>query len=69
MVLSISSFVEDPEQRKVINYYFDIREAALNIAYSFPGYREASRNTKNYIYDEVRKAVEGIYKEGNNDKN
>lgn len=60
MIISISSFIEDQEKRETLNYYFNIRETALNIAYSIPGYREAKLDTKNYIYDAIKNSLEKL---------
>lgn len=35
----------------------DIRLMALKIAYSIPGYAEAGRETKNFIYDAIKDAL------------
>ena len=35
----------------------DIRLIALKIAYSIPGYAEAGRETKNFIYDAIKDAL------------
>lgn len=52
-VISIAVFAP-PEQRAVISQSFALREAALNIAYQIPGYRDLDLEDKNRVYDLVR---------------
>lgn len=37
----------------------DRRAEALQLAYSIPGYKTANRETKNYIYDAIIRAMKG----------
>lgn len=38
----------------------DRRVEALRLAYSIPGYKETSIETKNYIYDAIIRAMKGV---------
>lgn len=53
MVLSISNFAENAEQKRVLDESFDARSLVLSLCYSIPGYREAPLATKNFIYDKM----------------
>ena len=53
MVLSISNFAKGAGQKLVLDESFDSRSLVLSLCYSIPGYREASLETKNFIYDKM----------------
>lgn len=53
MVLSISNFAENTEQKQALDNAFDARALVLSLCYSIPGYRETPLETKNFIYDKM----------------
>jgi len=58
-VISAAEFLDEPAKAEV-RKWFSVRENALDIAYSIPGYREASREEKNYLYDAIREKVASL---------
>lgn len=56
-VMSIAVYAA-PEQRACIARCFALREAALEIAYAIPGYRELDLKDKNRVYDLIRARLE-----------
>ena len=56
MVISVSAFADDPIKKELVALD-KVREVALDIAYRVPGYREASRDCRNWLYDAIRDRV------------
>ena len=54
MIINVAEYAEDPRIRKELIWLTKIRETALELACSIPGYAEADLKTSNYIYDEIR---------------
>ena len=62
-VVSVSEFAENEEIRDCIRRSDRIRHETLNLMYEepgIPGIEKASRETKTFIYDEIKKVVEKI---------
>ncbi len=53
-------FLDESPRAPIDQTFFDTRAAALDIAYKIPGYESASRETKNYIYDAIIRAMKGV---------
>lgn len=59
IVISVAWLLEDEEERKAALLSDKIRAAALNYCWDkVPGYKYASRRTKNKVYDRVRQMME-----------
>ena len=58
-IISAAEFIDEPA-RTDLQKWFSVRENTLDIAYSVPGYKESSRETKNYLYDTIREKVASI---------
>ena len=56
MVISVAAFADDPVKKELVALD-KVREVALDIAYRVPGYREANRDCKNWLYDAIRDRV------------
>lgn len=61
MVYNVSAFVDNPEIAKAMNRCSTLRNAALNICYDTPGYKEMPLNEKNAFYDSVYATLSSIY--------
>lgn len=62
MVYNVSTFVDNPEIAKVLNRCSTLRNAALDICYDTPGYKEMPLKEKNAFYDSVYAALSIITK-------
>lgn len=60
MVISVAAFADDPVKKELVALD-KVREVALDIAYRVPGYRETSRDCKNWLYDAIRDRVLAAY--------
>ena len=52
--------MDDKNAAAEMIYLTKIRDTALDIAHSIDGYKDADRTTKNFIYDEITKALKRI---------
>lgn len=50
-------FLDESPRTPIDPTLFDPRAAALDIAYKIPGYESSRRETKNFIYSQIVKAV------------
>ena len=53
MVYNVSAFVDNPEIAEVLNRCATLRNAALDICYDTPGYKEMPLNEKNAFFNSV----------------
>ena len=53
MVYNVSAFVDNLEIAEVLNRCATLRNAALDICYDTPGYKEMPLTEKNAVYDSV----------------
>lgn len=60
MVLSISNFAGSLNEKAELDKLFNIRNTALELCYTIAGYKNSSRETRNYIYDNVRDALMSV---------
>lgn len=60
MILSISNFAESLKEKADLNKLFSIRNMALELCYSIAGYEDSSRETRNYIYDNIRNTLVNV---------
>ena len=60
MVINAAAFIDDKNAAAEMIYLTKIRDTALDIAHSIDGYKDADRTTKNFIYDEITKALKRI---------
>lgn len=56
-VVPVYEFMDDKEKAEVLRKSFEVRNTTLKIVWSIPGYKEASTETKNWLYDVVRDKV------------
>ena len=50
-------FLDESPRKSIDPTLFDTRAAALDLAYKIPGYKAAPRETKNFIYSQIVKAI------------
>lgn len=50
-------FLDERPRTPIDPTLFDTRAAALDLAYKIPGYKAAQCKTKNFIYNQIVKAV------------
>lgn len=60
MVINAAAFTEG-EARAALLKYTDIRVMTLKVLYSIPEYPGASREAKNWLYDELKSRIEAAY--------
>lgn len=56
-VVPVCEFMEDKEKAEVLRKSFEVRNTTLKIVCAVPGYKEASTETKNWLYGVVRDKV------------
>lgn len=52
----VAAFTQE-EVLRSLQWLPDPRLVSLKLAYSIPGYADATRETKNYVYDAIRNKV------------
>ena len=57
MIISTAAFTENEKIKEELIKSDKARKISLNIAYNIPGYKEAARDTRRYIYDAIREKV------------
>lgn len=54
--MMVAAFTQE-EVLRSLQWLPDPRLVSLKLAYSIPGYADATRETKNYVYDAIRNKV------------
>ena len=62
MVYNVSAFVDNPEIAEVLNSCATLRNAALDICYDTPGYKEMPLKEKNAFYESVYSTLANLAK-------
>ena len=59
--MMVAAFTQEKMRRDLMKLS-DPRMITLKVLYSIPGFSDASRETKNYVYDVVSAKVRGLMK-------
>lgn len=59
MMINIAAFISEPAQSELLRCT-RIREETLAVVYQVPGYTTATRDTRNFIYDNCYEAISRI---------
>lgn len=62
MVYNVSAFLNNPEIAEVLTRCATLRNAALDICYDTPGYKEMPLKEKNAFYDSVFSTLANLTK-------